>query len=200
MVEWSDENVRLLVYRDLVRDCRTEGLAAMVIPHETGILLAPGEVAVADVIGALLIETTRQPTRYDGGYGGVSFPVIGSLRLGVGRQRGRLVPGDESLQVLDRGHVVVTSRRIVFVGDLRSAEWLFERLLTVAHDPAGMSVLATNDRPLNSGFAYTAETAAEVQFRVELALAVHSGRLEQLQHSFEVEIARHDSVRPVPPS
>lgn len=196
---WNEEHARITGYLEVVRDCRSRGLVTVLIPHDTGILLEHGEVAVADINGALLVETKRQPTRYDGGYGGVSFPILGPLRLEGGRQRGRLVQGDESLEVVDEGRVVITTRRTIFVGTLRSSEWRHSNLLTVVHDPVGMTLLITNDRRLNSGFAYTPEVAVEVQFRVELALAVHTERLDRLQDSLENELVRHGSLRPVEP-
>lgn len=196
---WDAEHARIEGYLSVVRDCRNKGLITVLIPHETGIRLEHGEVAVADISGALLVETTRQPTRYDGGYGGVSFPLIGPLRLEGGRQRGRLVPGDESLEVIDEGRVVLTTRRAIFVGGLRASEWRHDNLLTVVHDPDGMTLLIVNDRRLNSGFAYAPEVAVEVQFRVELALAVHAEQLDRLQASLQAEIARHRQLRPVEP-
>lgn len=197
--QWEAEHRRLAGYLEIVRDCRSRGLVTVLIPHDTGVMLEPGEVPVADISGALLIETTRQPSRYDGGYGGLSFPILGSLRLEAGRQRGRLVQGDESLQIVDEGRVVLTTRRTIFIGALRSSEWRHANLLTVVHDPAGTTLLIVNDRRLNSGFAYGPDVAVEVQFRVELALAVHTERVDRLQASLEAELAAHDALRPVAP-
>lgn len=197
---WGEEHDRITGYLEVVRDCRNQGLVTVLIPHDTGLLLEHGEVAVADISGARLVETMRQPTRYDGGYGGVSFPILGPLRLEGGRQHGRLVQGDESLEIVDEGRVVITTRRTIFVGTLRSGEWRHANLLTVVHDPAGMTLLIVNDRRLNSGFAYTPEVAVEVQFRVELGLAVHTERLDRLQASLEAELARHESLRPTEPA
>jgi len=200
MEQWEAGRATIAGFLDVVREARRDGLSAVLIPHDTGVLLEDGEVAVADIAGALLVETTRQPARFDGGYGGLSFPILGPLRFEAGKQRGRVVPGDEAIQVADEGRVVLTTRRAIFLGGLRSIEWRLDNLITAVHDPAGTTLLMVNDRDRNSGFAYPPDVAVEVQFRFELALAARRERLDGLQSSLEVEVARHETRRPTAPA
>lgn len=194
--EWHQTHQRLLGFLETVREIEHAGLAASLIPHETGILLEPDELAIADITRVGLIETTRQPTSYDGGYGGLSFPVLGGLRLEAGRQRGRLVRGDESLEVIDTGRAVVTSTRVLFIGSRRTAEWRYRNLIVVSHHPENFTVFASSDRALNSGIAYAAEAAMEIQFRVELGLAVATAGLARLAQAIEADIERSVVHRP----
>lgn len=194
--DWHQTHTRLLGFRETVREIEHAGLAASLIPHETGIFLEPGEMAIADISRVGLIETTRQPTRYDGGYGGLSFPVLGGLRLEAGRQRGRLVRGDESLEVIDTGRAVVTTTRVLFIGSRRTAEWKYRNLIVVSHHPENFTVFASSDRALNSGIAYAAEAAMEIQFRVELALALATDGSTRLAQAIEADIERSLLHRP----
>lgn len=197
---WAEETEQLETMLTIVRDCA----AGRARDHFTdnsdyGYMLDPDEFAVAHVTGALYLENVKAPTRYTGGYGGVSFPIFGRVRVNTGRTGGRIIPGEESITPTDDGNALITNQRVMFVGAKRTHEWDFSKMVSVSHSPAGYTVFAMKGRGKPAGIAYGKEPATEVQFRLELASAMARGTLDRYVAELEAERVAHDAERPVPP-
>jgi hypothetical protein len=151
--------------------------------------------------GAVLVEPRRGPTTYQGGYQGFSFPIGHTgIRYRIGAGRGHAVQGQEKPTAVDTGVATITNRRIVFQGPLQTREWDYSKLLGYQHfDSPPWTALQVSNRQKTSGFLYDNASAHEIQFRIVLALANYNHTLDQLIGQLESELARHESVRPLPP-
>lgn len=197
---WAEETAKLEEMLAIVRDCA----AGRARDHFTdssdyGYMLEADEFAVAHVTGALYLENVKAPSRYSGGYGGVSFPIFGRVRVNTGRTGGRIIPGEESITPTDNGNALITNQRVMFVGAKRTHEWDFSKMVSISHAPAGYTVFAMKGRGKPAGIGYGKEPAPEVQFRLELASAMARGTLDRYMAELEAERVAHDAVRPVPP-
>ena len=152
-----------------------------------GVVLKAGEFAIAKIQGSALLETTRAPSTYQGGYGGVSFPLFGGIRLNTGGVRGKRIPGKESLGYIEDGDTVITNRRAVFLGTNNTVEWPFSRLVACEHNEMGYTTFAVSGRKKNSGFGYGAEVADEVQFRIEWGIALCNETTDRLLAQLRTE-------------
>ena len=162
-------------------------------------MLKPGEFAIAHLQGAAYIETVKAPTRYSGGYGGVSFPIFGRVRLNTGRMGGTIVQGAESISNTDSGNALITNTRIMFAGTKRTKEWRFDKMMSCSHLPGGITIFAMNTgKP--SGIGYGDGPAPEVQFRIELASAMALGTLERYENELVAEQTELAGRRPVAPA
>jgi len=66
---------------------------------------------------------------YKGGYGGVSFRVAKGVRFNTGAVRGSMVPVGTEIQVADTGILSVTNKRAVFLGDKKTQEYKYDKLV-----------------------------------------------------------------------
>ena len=128
---------------EIVRDCRNGKIGEQFTDTgDYGFMLKKGEFAVAFLqVGYL--ENVREPTRYSGGYGGVSFPIFGKVRLNTGKTGGKITKGAESINTTDQGPLLITNQRIMFAGTKRSRARALrpyaERLITFAKKAAQSS-------------------------------------------------------------
>ena len=197
---WQQKIAKVDEMLTIVRDCAA-GRAA---DHFTdrgdyGFMLQGDEFPVAYLQQVAYLENVRAPSRYSGGYGGVSFPLFGGIRVNTGRMGGKSIPGEESMTVTDEGNALVTNSRIMFVGSKRTHEWEFDKMVSAAHDADGWTVFAMKGRGKPTGLGYGAGVATEVQFRLELAAAMALGTLERYVTELEAEKAQLGSVRPALP-
>lgn len=151
------------------------------------LVLKAGEFAIAKVENSALLETTRAPATYQGGYGGVSFPLFGGIRLNTGGVRGKRIPGKESLSFVEEGDTVITNKRAVFLGASNTVEWPFAKVIACEHNELGYTTFALSGRKKNSGFGYGTEAADQVQFRIEWGIALCNGTTEQLLAQLRAE-------------
>jgi hypothetical protein len=151
------------------------------------LVLKAGEFAIAKVQNSILLETTRAPSTYQGGYGGVSFPLFGGIRVHTGGVRGKRIPGKESLTYVEDGDTVITNKRAVFLGAGNTVEWPFAKVLACEHNSSGFTTFALSGRKKNSGFGYGADVAHEVQFRVEWGIALCNGTTDRLLAQLRTE-------------
>lgn len=184
----------------IVRDCA----AGRTADHFTdrsdyGFMLTADEFPVAYLQQVAYLENVRAPSRYSGGYGGVSFPLFGGIRVNTGRMSGTRIPGEESITVTDEGNALVTNSRVMFVGSKRTHEWEFDKMVSAAHDADGWTVFAMKGRGKPTGLGYGAGVATEVQFRLELAAAMALGSIGRYVAELEAEKAQLESVRPALP-
>lgn len=198
VARWEQESQAIERMLEVVRDCRAGRTHEQFDdPSDYGFMLKKGEFAIAHLENVAYIETVRAPSTYSGGYGGVSFPIFGKVRLNTGAIRGRATRGEESISVTDRGHALVTNSRIMFAGAKRAKEWRFDKMLSSSHIPGGITVFAMNTgKP--SGLGYGDGPAPEVQFRLELASSIALDSLERYEAELVAEQTHHLSERPAP--
>lgn len=200
MAEWQREEDQLTNMLTIVRDC-IDGKSSQhfVDMNDYGFMMTNDEFPIAHLQQVSYLEIVRAPTRYSGGYGGVSFPIFGRVRLNTGRTGGKVIAGEESISATDQGNALVTNSRIMFTGAKRSHEWKFAKLISMAHMPQGYTVFAASGRGKPAGLGYGVSVATEVQFRLELAAAFALGTLPRLAQELEVEQQHHRDEMPVPP-
>ena len=151
--------------------------------------------------GAQLIEPKRPPGHWVGGYSGFSFRIAKGVRYHVGGTRGHYQQGEERPAPIDMGTVTITDKRVVFQGTRQVREWAFSRLIGYQNDPKiPMTNLEVSNRQKVSGFLYDHEHAESVHFRLALAVAHHTGSVDDLVASLERELAEHEAAKPVQPA
>jgi len=104
----------------------------------------------------------------------------------------------EADETHDEGSAIITTERVLYAGALATREWVFKKLISITHSPAGYSVFATTGVGTPGGIAYGPDVATEVQFRIELGAAIARNRLPQYLAELQAEKAQHDSLMPVP--
>jgi hypothetical protein len=195
--EWSSRFEETKIMLDVARHSKESGFNAR---DESPILLKKGEFLILVIENAGLVEMGRERGSYRGGSQGVSIRVTKGVYYRVGGHRGTFVPGPETLKIVDQGTSVITNQRVVFQGAGKTREWLFTRLIGVDHDPGrGVSMLHVSNRQRASGLAYGSDIADDFRFRMDLALAHHSGDLEGLLTDLKNEVGRLEEDRPIPP-
>ena len=199
--EWKKEEELLDEYITVVRDCAEGRISEQLVDtSDYGFLLNDGEMPVAYMPGTLFLEVVRAPSSYSGGYGGVSFPLFGRVRVNTGRMGGKVTPGNESIKPTDEGTTMITTERIMFTGAKRTQEWKFAKMMNITHHELGYSIFATSGRSKPTGIGFGADVATEVQFRIELAAAIARKQLPRYLSELETEKAKHAEEMPVPPA
>jgi len=166
------------------------------------IVLHQGETVFYTVTGCGLVEERRGPGHYQGASSGFSVPVGHTgVRYRVGATRGHYVQGSPVATAIDRGPVVVTSARVVFLGAHQTRECDFAKLIGVTHDDrAGETTFSVANRQTPVTVHYGPALAAAFEFRLDLALAHFRGTVAQMVAELEADLARIDAARPVPPA
>ncbi len=126
--ERFNREFRDLVYRLLIAQVN-DGRLPRISPSDAGIILRRGESAHASFPAALLKEVAVR--EYQGGYSGFSFRIAKGIRYHTGGVRGRSVIVGRKVEQEDRGQLVLTSHRAVFVGERRNVEVGYAKLLNV---------------------------------------------------------------------
>jgi hypothetical protein len=165
-----------------------------------GFMLKNDEFPVAFVQQCGYIELVRAPSQHTGGYGGVSFPIFGGIRLNTGRFGGQTIPGAESMNMTDQGDALVTNERVMFRGGLRTHEWKFSKMMGMSHLPGGITTFAMSSSGKPAGIGYGDPVAPQVQFRLEIAAAFALGTMERFRAELQVEKDKHDAEKPIPPA
>ena len=196
---WQSQSEQLDVMINAVERCGNNDIEGLFDPYETGFILKKDEYAIGLIANCALLETRRSASTYQGGYGGVSFPLFGKVRLNTGRSKGKLVPGEESITSISDGEVLITNKRAMFRGDTNNKEWPYSKLMACEHHPEGYTTFALSGQVKTTGFAYGADVANEVQFRLELGIAISNETTDQLLAQLRVERQQLDAKKPLPP-
>jgi hypothetical protein len=197
---WNTEEDQLNEMLTIVRDSLAGNYAKHFMDmNDYGFMMTKDEFPIAHLEGVAYLEIVRAPTRYSGGYGGVSFPIFGRVRINTGRTGGKVIPGDESISPTDQGNALVTNERIMFTGSKRTHEWKFAKLISMSHTPHGYTVFAPAGRGKPAGLGYGVSVSSEVQFRLELAAAFALGTLDRFEQELSAEQTHHRDERPIPP-
>jgi hypothetical protein len=196
---WQTQSEQLDVMMNAVERCGNNDIEGLFDPYETGFILKKDEYAIGLIANCALLETRRSAATYQGGYGGVSFPLFGKVRLNTGRSKGKLIPGEESITSISDGEVLITNKRAMFRGDTNNKEWPYSKLMACEHHPDGYTTFAVSAQTKTTGFAYGADVANEVQFRLELGIAISNETTDQLLGQLRVERQQLDAKKPLPP-
>lgn len=188
---WQNDRDDLVHRIDVVQQFRGEAAVE-------GFMLKKDERAFGIIEGAALIEPRRSPGHFEAGSSGVSFRIAKGVNYRVGATRGHYVPGPEEPAAIDVGRLLISGRRIAFAGEKASREWLFDKVIAVENE-SGWTAVQVSNRQKTSGFGYGSAVAAEVQFRLELALAVHNDTVVALEQKYTAALADQDRLRPLPP-
>jgi len=92
-------------------------------------LLQRGEI-ICWVEPSTLEEIKVVGRHYEGGSSGVSFRVARGVRFNIGRQRGHSV-SETAAVTTSTGELVITNKRLAFLGDRKSLAIKFEKLLEI---------------------------------------------------------------------
>jgi hypothetical protein len=126
--------------------------------------------------------------------------VTRDLRWNLRTRRGGLL-SPVVPDVIDRGTVWITDRRVVFAGESRQREWAFPAISDVEHlTTAPVTVLQVEGRHAAMGISYDAYTAGAFRLRLAIALAHAAGTSDRLVKDLRAELADHEERRPSPPS
>jgi hypothetical protein len=164
-----------------------------------GLMLKKDERTFQVLQGPSLIEPRRLPGHWEGRSQGFSIPIAGGVRYRVGSTKGHYVQGAEKPTPIDTGTVTITNQRVVFQGTTASREWTFTQLLGLQHvdDPKWpWTAIQVSNRQKTSGFTYPADLAAQVRYRLDLALAHFHGDMDHFTAALEAQIHEHDLERP----
>jgi len=144
-----------------------------------------------------LVEPRRGPGHYQGGSTGFSFRVAKGVRYRVGASRGTFVPGPEAPTPIDRGAVVITTTRAVFMGSKQTREWAWTKLLAVDHQAdQPVTTMHVSNRQKASGVLVGWDLATQFRFRVALALAIFNHTTGELAAQLRRDLAAHDREAP----
>lgn len=200
LANWTMDSAALEEMLTITRDCATGKAREHFVDNDDfGFMLKADEFAMAHLQGVMYLEVVKAPTRYSGGYGGVSFPLFGRVRINTGRTGGQITPGEESIDVTDSGNALISNKRIMFAGTKRTHEWKFDKMMSCSHMDGGMTIFAmSTGKP--AGLGYGDGSATEVQFRIELAAAMALGTLERYESELLAEKAQLEMAKPVAPA
>jgi hypothetical protein len=147
-------------------------------------LIGEGALAAEPVAGASTLTSFARDT--------ATLPsVIQSVTVG------RIQPGAEEVRVVARGRLVITDRRVLFLGDLRTFEWWHSEVVGLTFTDEGCVFhLTGRETPVMIGYGQRAAAAAEgvltalvAKAQGEDAYAAVVRRLEQEADAAEAELA-----------
>jgi uncharacterized Zn finger protein (UPF0148 family) len=161
--------------------------------------LHQGERGVVTIESAGLVEQRRGQGTYVGASQGVSIPIgkIGNrpIRYRVGASRGHYVQGALEPTVTDKGSLVITNQRIVYLGVNKTIECAFAKLIAINHSNGLFSISVSNrQKPTNVFVGPSVEP--QVLNYLEVALAVFRGDEADLLKQFEAQLAELKSSEP----
>ena len=163
---------------------------------ELSLPLDPTERVFVVHDGAALVE---RPKGGDWGSGdsGFSAQRARRLRWDVSRILGVDPPSPGDPVIGARGQLIVTDRRVAFLGARRQREWAFDRLVGYRHlDSAPITTFHMANLRRVSGVLYRKSIAGTVQLRLAIAVARATGTTDDLLTSLHAELAWHDAIRP----
>ncbi|APV43741.1 zinc-ribbon domain-containing protein [Dehalogenimonas formicexedens] len=136
MLEWNYKDIFVKLFIARINDGR------LPIINASNIVLKKNEIAHMAQRASLLKQVNI--TEYQGGYSGVSFRVMKGVRFSTGGVRGRRVVVGTKMQEDDSGSIVATSQRIVFLGDRKTIEVPYSKLISLEIFEDGIRVHASN--------------------------------------------------------
>ena len=137
----GDEDLRKdeLFYRLAIAKVNDGRLEQIDEPH---VMTKKGETVHLEMVAALMKEVALREFR--GGSQGVSIPIMKGVRYRTSSFRGHSVVVGTELQVADSGVLAVTSTRIVFLGQRKTLEIPYPKLVGVEVFKDGIRLSASN--------------------------------------------------------
>jgi len=137
--ETIESELRELARLRLLSEIQTGMLPMIPSP----ILLKKAEVCHHKEDAELWEDVTK--SRYEGGYSGFSFRIMKGVRYHVGGSRGHRV-GWQEFQATDRGQLIITNKRVVFVGGRKTIDTPYAKLLNIHVFEDGIQVNRASKR------------------------------------------------------
>ena len=106
------------------------------------LIAKPGEVVYAETVAVLMKEVAIR--EFQGGGSGVSFRIAKGVRYHVGGFRGQSVVVGTELKAQDTGALSVTSNRVVFLGQQKTMEFLYAKLVGLEVFDDGIRLQVSN--------------------------------------------------------
>ncbi|MER7459984.1 hypothetical protein [Micromonospora sp. NPDC126480] len=109
-------------------------------------------------------------------------------------------PLPRGIRAVDTGRVVVTDRRVAFLGRRRQRIWWYEDLVGPAHHRhAPVTLLPTNDGSPLAGLLVSRPATLTFRFHVTLAFADGLGNRDAVAACLDELVAAHQRIRPAAP-
>ncbi|RIV36019.1 hypothetical protein [Micromonospora radicis] len=110
-------------------------------------------------------------------------------------------PLPEGFRVMDAGTVVITDRRVVFLGARGKREWAYPKLVGLLHDRSSpYTLMHVVNRQRISGLYLPSASAPGFRFNLALALADARMQRPALVAQLDGMLAEHHRAQPVPPA
>ena len=157
-----------------------------------GVMIKKGEVAYGALDGAGYVEPKRPPGHWAGRSSGYSIRIAKGVNYRVGSNRGRYVQGEERPTITDTGLFVITNQRCVFVGQKKTTEWAFAKLVGYSLDGEAIAIFNVSNRQKATGVAYTVEVEPIYDSMIAAAIArfqseeAHAEVVTELEHDYKV--------------
>lgn len=163
------------------------------------IMLKSGEAVFATVTNTSLVEDRRGPGHYAGGSQGISIPIgsVGgrSVRYRVGASRGHFTQGDLHPQAVDKGKLLVTNQRVVFIGAKKTIESLFSKLIS-ANIENGDLYLSVSNRQKVTRVHYGSNLDGWMQLRLTLAMSINRGDSATFAAQVQAQLEELEAKKP----
>ena len=167
----------------------------------TDIVLKAGEAVFGSIANVSLVEDRKGKGHYSGGSSGVSIPIgsLGgrSVRYRVGSSRGHYVQGAVHPEAVDKGKLVITNRRAVFVGHKKTIESLFDKLVSANVDNGDL-YLSVSNRQKVTRIHYGSNLDGWLRLRLTLAMSVGRGDSAQFATQLQAHLNELEASRPRP--
>jgi hypothetical protein len=127
------------------------------------------------------------------------------MRYRIGAMQGHYVAAQQVLTPIDEGTGVITDKRVVFTGSKSTREWQWAKCIAVDHaDDGAYTIIGVSNRQKASGIGYSNESATDIRFRFDLALAVATDTADELVADLQgdldmLELSLGIPTEPLPP-
>jgi hypothetical protein len=190
LAAWQSERSSLLELLDVA-----QGQATV---ESEGVILKKGEVALGVVTDVSLIETRSVGGHWEGHSSGLSLPIGGGIRYRVGQTRGHYMAATPHPQEVDQGTAVITNQRVVYLGESKTLECAFSKLLGLRQDGDDFSISVSN-RQKPTTLHLGAELVPWFTDRLALALAMFNNDLDSFLSSIREQLGELDAAQPEEP-
>lgn len=191
LATWESNRKEVCALLDIVRN-------AKLAPVE-GVLLKSNEGGVAIVKGAHLVEQVRGKGHYAGRSSGVSIPIGSAdgrtVRYRVGASKGHYVQDPPHPQTTDTGTLVVTNKRILFIGAKRTVECLFTKVIALSVD-SGVVTVSVSNRQKPTVISVGKSLEDWLTPRLNIALAFHNNDTSGVLQGLEDALREFDASKP----
>lgn len=168
----------------------TEFRGALRAPLGVAIDLRRGETVYVTLPAAQMIEAPHMTA-----LPGVRFDLAPIPAESLGR------PLPDVFKVMDAGTVVVTDRRVVFLGGRGKREWAYAKLVGLLHDQSSpFTLMHVVNRQKISGLYFPSASAPGFRFNLTLAIADANQQRQALVTHLGGMLAAHQRAQPVPPT